>query len=123
MTTLLDKTGLKNMYRARPNFTRYNETDMLVDSLGMGRPVLVSGDWSDEDDVWADIQAAIPYAVASGYTLVITLWEGPDDPDDYATLTVTYSAGESPSLTLAFTSAPAADDVVLIVGTSVTYSA
>ena len=59
----------------------------------------------------ADIAAQWDLDWGTARTFTIDLWEGPSDPDDYASLTVT--AG-TPAIALAFTSNPPVGTLIYV---------
>jgi hypothetical protein len=64
--------------------------------------VPVTGDWTTPANCWADIQTATGMASpeTEDYThvLLICLWEGEEDPTDYATLSVVNNVASYTSL-------------------------
>ena len=54
--------------------------------------VPVTGDWTDPDNCWTDIQTAtgMESEAEEGYVIALTinLWEGDGDSDDFATLRI-----------------------------------
>lgn len=119
--SVLSKNNLKNMFNSVPEdlpVPRSMFTN-LVDSMAVpGVPVTISADWATVGNAVTDVVAACGFTFATGWSLVLTLWEGTGDTDDYATLTITSSGG---TWTQAFASAPTSG-TAYILGATVTYS-
>jgi hypothetical protein len=76
------------------------------------QPVTVSGDWSNFDTLWSDIQASTGMGVPpAGYYLSICLWEGPTDSDDYADC---YIASNEKEYNLSFASPPTSGTAYIV---------
>jgi hypothetical protein len=72
--------------------------------------IYVSGDWTSDAVVMADIANQWGLDFGTAHTFTVDLWEGPSDPDDYASLSV---AAGTPTLT-AFDSVPAVGTLVYV---------
>jgi hypothetical protein len=58
-----------------------------------GFPIVVKrSDWSSGANVKADFESEWKIVFNASYTFIITLWEGPNDPDDYAFLVIANNA-------------------------------
>lgn len=78
----------------------------LDEEKGAVVSIPVNSNWLTPANAWTDIQAATgwAYPTVAGSMLLVTLWEGTGDPDDYALLNL--SAGGTVDYNSVFASAP-----------------
>lgn len=79
--------------------------------------ITVTSDWSTESNVLGDIVTSLGLGKPGGIsaTLVLVLWKGLSDPDDYATFEISSSGGEWGN---GFRSNPSNGNTVKIIGAS-----
>ena len=77
--------------------------------------IKVTASWATAANIFADFTASTKMVVGSGKTLTITMWEGPDDSDDWGVYAFTDTTA---SISTAFSSLPAVGDIVYCVAFS-----
>jgi hypothetical protein len=107
--------AIKTLQQLKDQFGHTDPEDHNTDVVNFanvhGAQVAVSADWATAANAAADILAATGLVAVATPTLILILWQGAADPDDYAALD--YDS-VTPAYTVAWTSAPTSGSVYII---------